>query len=290
MAGAGIIISVILILGLLAAGIVFLVLYLRERNRKTTPPDVGITGDKFSLKSPTEVEASWTSVQPNNMVTLYASTKSIAVDKNGNAVGTGILRSPTVDGNKVKSVSVTGLTPNTTYNLLLVVFDQVAITKNDVVYTNTVLEGEFTIESIHGDSVGGVVTLDSNGTTVRLVHTTDKSTVNDVWEYDAGQFGGEATFTIFNKAESATPETVLYNDKGTLAAENIETLINANQQNLFQWEYVTNTVGKDAKVNQWCLKSDSKMCFKTTGTPTTKPISIQVATDSEDKWKNKTVT
>lgn len=285
---AGLIVSIILILLLLAAGIVFLVLYLRERNNKPVgTPNVSIQGEKFTLKSNTEVEASWTSVgDDSDMVTLYASKKPIQIGSDGKPTDAAdVLNSSTVQGNQTKSVSITNLVSETRYYLALVVFNQISNIIPETIFTDIVLEGEFTINEI--DNAGFLV-LDSNLTTVRLDpgKTTNKSTIDDIWEFDNGQFGGTPTFTIFSKSVSDDPETVLYNNNGTLAATQLSSLSQTQLQSTAQWEFTT-----DDKPGQWCLRNAStKTCMIVSTNPTTKPVSVQVGTDSKTQWINKTVT
>lgn len=294
---AGVIISVVLILLLLAAGIVFLVLFLRERNKKTTStPDTSIQGQKFNLVNSTTIEATWDSVgDSNDDVTLYASTKTINVDSNGQALGSEVLSSGPVKGNTVKSLKISSLKPNTRYYVALVVFNQNPNIINDVVFTNVVLDGEFAIHQT--DDSGGYIGLEEQDqTTVKLfLDTVHKTSIKDIWEYDAGQFGDTATFTLFSKSVSDTPEVVLYNDGGKLVAKNLDdpSLTQADITANAQWVFQTEGVKDKANTtSQWCLKnSDKRVCLSVTGTPTeTVPVDISVVENSTTQWKNKPIT
>jgi len=280
---AGIIVGVIIIIVLLALAGTFIALYIVERNKKPKDPGaVSIQGAKFNLKgvpetNPTsyDVDASWDNTAKNNKVTLYASTKPITVSEGGKASSkdTDMKSSQTVDGTTTKSVTISGLIPETTYYLTLIaVNESLSQTVNDTVFTDTVLEGEFTIQDI--ESKGFIQLVDSNNQySVTLTKSGDKTTIDDVWEYDRGQFGEPATFTLFSKAVSDTPDVVLYNNKNTLGADNIDNL----QPSDYQWVY-----NPEKAPNQWCLKSDPTQCMSVAKGATT----ITVATDSTTKWNN----
>ena len=282
---AGVIVAVILILLLIAAGVVFLVLWLRERdkNKNNKTPNVIINNPKFTLSANgTTVTASWDSVgQADDQVTLYASKKQIQIGTNGKPIdGSGVLSSNTnTTPNTTKSVSISGLEANQTYNLQLVNFNTNVFTNiNYVIYTNTVLQGEFHIVDTSG---GNVITLGTDNTTITM-ETIAKGHSRDIWEYDQGQFGGAATFTLFNKANNVEPEIVLFNDSGKLVAKELSTLSQTQINNQAQWVYSV-----DKKANQWCLRNDTTTCFEVSSTT---PTQVEVVKDSKSptSWANKT--
>lgn len=292
---AGIIISVILILALLAAGIVFLVLFLRERNNKTTTPDVSMQGHKFKLLSDTSVQASWDSVgDDTDNVMFYASLKTINVDPNtGEATGEDILKQGPVKGNSTKTLTINNLTPETRYNVALVISNTISDGKsisnqiNDVIYTDTFIEGEFSI--FENNSVG-YIELQNNNTDVKLVkNDVNKTSIADLWEYDFGQFGTTTTYHLFSKAVNDTPELVLYkDDKGLLSVKNVDDLTPDETKNA-RWEWVIESVkGKKNTIGQWCLKDVTPrtcMSVKTAPTKTT-PSDITVEENLTTQFKN----
>ncbi len=288
---AGIIISVILILALLAAGIVFLILFLREKNKKKTEdPDVSITGTQFKLLTgDTSVEASWDSVgNDDDEVTLYASTKSISIDnKTGQPIGD-VLSSSTVKGNTTKLVTVKELKTKTTYYLSLVVYNKTSNVINETIFTDSTLEGEFAIQDIAGN---GYIILETGNTSVRLDTAPKvlKTDVRDIWEYDAGQFGTPPTYYLISKVNNSQ-NIVLYSDKSVLKAKDRSKLTPAEIKNA-QWEYIPDTEkGKSNTTSQWCLKNaTTRTCMSVKGTITVKSpdsLEITVGAGSKSSFKN----
>ncbi len=112
---------IILLILVIAAAITFLVLWLVQRDRQE---ELQIFGVSFKVASDTSIQASWTSVGSNNdVVTLfvYETGKGIRFNNNGTPSTTVAGRSSVTDPNTVKTVTVTGLIKDVTYDAVLVV-------------------------------------------------------------------------------------------------------------------------------------------------------------------------
>lgn len=270
----GLIFLLVLVLG---AGIVFLILWLVERNKGKSKQEqeaqqkaeLDIKDVDFVLLSNTEVQASWLSVgSVDDEVILYASLDKINLDSSGVPENSsGVLKSSIVKGSS-GAVNLSGLSPNKKYNLILVVTNTKFAGFNptpETIFTASPPTGEFTIQEL--EKSGGIELQTNNS--VEYVEAVNKTNLRDVWEYDLGQdTNATPTFSIFSQQNSR----VLYNDNGKLSSGVLRNL----NSNLFQWVYNNN--GKQ----QWCLLNNRSVCMELDADGKT----INVKDNSDTKWKN----
>ena len=112
---AGIFIGVVIIFLVLVAAVIFLILWLSERNKTTTPSkELDIVGTKFTLDKLTTLIAIWESVgNSTDVISLYADTKVIDLDASGKPTGNVLSSGPVPSSSK--TISISNLSPNTSY-------------------------------------------------------------------------------------------------------------------------------------------------------------------------------
>ena len=185
----GIIVFILIILA-----VIFLILWLVNRG-KVNPQNSQLTIKDliFSLSNTTTVSATWSSVgDPGDQVTLYADIVPINFNASGKPENNpNIKTSQTVNGS-AKTVSLTGLTPNTKYFLAVTVTNPKLTGFNSdpgLIYTGTVPGSSFIIQEIN--TPGGISLNLDNNTTILYDKNVNKSDVNDIWIYDPKNFRSE---------------------------------------------------------------------------------------------------
>jgi hypothetical protein len=269
---AAVIFGVILIVLLIAASITFLILWLNKRNeKKTANKDLAIADVNF-IPGETSITATWTVVgNEKDEVILYADTKPIKLNANGEPVSENVKSSNKVSGNS-KIVTITNLERETKYYLELVVKNPNVTGFNPntgtvVTGSNVIPQGNFIIQEIH---TPGGISLDVNDSTkVTYEQGANKADTNDLWTYDPEKM----TLTTRNVGATSTAlRPTLYNNNGILAAKPEQT----NPTSDSQWTFEN---------HKWCIKGTDTCMFLES------PIAksgqeIKLTTSSNTQWVN----
>jgi hypothetical protein len=273
MNGTNIFLIVVIVL-LLVAAITFLILWLiKGGTQKDQKKQLAITGLKFNYTT-SSVIATWDAVgNPSDVVTLYADTNPINFNAEGKPESGTILASPPVSGT-VKTVTLTGLKPNTRYYVDLVVTNPNFVGFNpnpDVIFTSeTIPTTNFIIQEIN--TIGAIALNTKDQTKVYYQVGVNKSDINDIWTYNP------TDFTISTRglgASSTAPSPTLYNNNGVLAAKDATS---AKADPNAQWTYNVN--GN----NRWCIKGTTT-CMNLTS-PVSNLSPIAVTENSTTKFVN----
>lgn len=270
---AGVIILVIVGIILLAAAIIFLVLWLNNRNKQSNvKKELAISNVQFSFTA-TSITATWDNVgNAKDMVTLYADTSPINIGTDGKP-STAVAHSQSASGT-ARTVTINGLTANTKYYVALVV------TQNGVTGFNSVTDIIFTGETIPSSNfiiqeinTPGAIALNSSNPTIVTYQTgINKTDITDIWTYDTTNFTISTRSTGVN---STAPRPTLYNNNGVLAAQPANNLAgNADAQ----WTYNVN--GN----NRWCLRGTTN-CMTLTS-PISNGAQITITSNPTTKWIN----
>jgi hypothetical protein len=273
MNGANIFLIIVIVL-LLVAAITFLILWLiKGGTQKDQKKQLAITGLKFNYTT-SSVVATWDAVgNPSDVVTLYADTNPINFNAEGKPESGTVLASSPVSGT-AKTVTLTGLKPNTRYYVDLVVTNPNFVGFNpnpDVIFTSeTIPTTNFIIQEIN--TIGAIALNTKDQTKVYYQVGVNKSDINDIWTYNP------TDFTISTRglgASSTAPSPTLYNNNGVLAAKDATS---AKADPNAQWTYNVN--GN----NRWCIKGTTT-CMNL-ASPVSNLSPIAVTENSTTKFVN----
>ena len=293
----------------LAAAIVFLILWLVERGKTKDDKELLLTGTEFQLtfiQSTTAMMASWTDVANDKdevILYVYESGKSVKFNSDGSPTSATtsniVATSNQVNGNTTKSLTASptgGLKDGVTYIGVLVV------TNPDLLNFHTVpsqglfsspseIPKAFLIESVSqpGEIIYVLPTSGGGLPSVEYDVTKEAGSVgSNLFHYDTTnnllctihtlQAGAAINTPV--TCDSFGPNYLLYDNNGTL---DLRSNTKDKTQTDDKWIY-------DRSNNRWCLTGDSDKCFvlpTLTGTATTSPINVSTTTDDATGWINK---
>ena len=285
---------IILLVLAIAAAVVFLILWLTKSEDKK---ELSISGVNFKVSSSTSITATWTTTgNDKDEVTLYASPtgSSLDFDPTGKPVLTPVLtitpvfNSSTVPASQ-KTVTVTGLATNTTYDAVLIVTnpdikDDYGTSKFESgLHTSTVIPNKFFIQS----TAGGYIAYTPKTGPMTVGYETSKLNVNHVlFHYQDGTL---CTTTQIGTPSCGDNSYVLYNDSNKLGIKQQSSIDSAEKPKAL-WDF-------DATTSRWCVRGDTSLCmtapitpvgtsvtFATLGAVT--PLNPITLGTSGTKWKN----
>lgn len=276
-------IVILVIVGILLVGLaIFLIIYFARRGGTT----LEINGSSFTTGSPTTIQATWQSTgNDNDTLILYGSVMPFTINKETGKPNTttGIVQSSIVPTN-TKMASLVNLTPNTSYNLALVVTNPSI--SNDSATNTGVVTTRGTGDFLPLRTPGSV-----SRTVIEVLNTPDLQItyVPELGNGAVARLTNNGSNMVYDNGVLCVPtdnsvttcntntDTLLYSGGGNVR---IGTVSQPNQtpitSDLYNWTYTN--------ARNWCLTSDPNTCM-TSGGASVLTTTSSVAT----QWNNTTV-
>lgn len=270
----------ILIFILVVVAIIFLILWLVERNKSAS--ELTISGTQFSLTSSNAVQATWTSVgNDNDQVTLYVyqSGTPIKFNTSGTPTNPSAVKAQAgpVNGNTTKTITTTALKTGVTYNGVLVVTNSNITAHNavisDCLHAGGDIAGAFHIEA---SCQSGEIVYDIPAVTAGIIDVptvgynfTDKTSIdNNLFHHDSDNLLCTVmpSQTAAINADPTTKCGALGSSTHILYDPSISTTTTTGL-GIKQYEAsdITNTSAQwtyNKSNNKWCLANNSAKCME----------------------------